>query len=147
VAQSSARNKSGPTQAARSRPQATKQQQAQTKARAPLQQAASTRAVSSSTKAQHLGTFTVRAYTQYPSLHKGPGKTATGTHPTPGRTIAVDPKVIPFGTKIYIEGVGERIAEDRGGSIKGKQIDVFLPTVEHCRRFGRQLRSVQVMVE
>jgi len=89
----------------------------------------------------------VRAYTQYQHPGKGRRKTATGTVPTAGRTVAVDPHVIPLGSKIHIEGVGERIAEDSGGRIKGKKLDLFLPSVEHCRRFGVRLREVQVIAE
>ena len=95
----------------------------------------------------HLGTFTVRAYTQYQRPGTGRRKTATGTVPMVGRTVAVDPHVIPLGSKLHIEGVGERIAEDSGGSIKGKKLDLFLPSVEHCRRFGVRLRDVQVIAE
>lgn len=57
--------------------------------------------------------------------HNGdPDSTATGTYPTPGRTIAVDPKVIPLGSRVYIEGIGWRVAEDVGGMIKDRRIDV-----------------------
>jgi 3D (Asp-Asp-Asp) domain-containing protein len=98
-------------------------------------------------KALSLGAFTLRAYTQYAPAHQAPNKTATGTIPRSGRTVAVDPRVIPYGTKIYIEGLGERIAEDSGASIKGRQLDVFLPTVEHCRNFGVQTRAVKIMLE
>jgi len=100
-----------------------------------------------SVKALSLGSFTLRAYTQYASSKKSPNKTATGTIPLPGRTVAVDPRVIPYGTKIYIEGLGERIAEDSGASIKGRRLDVFLPTVDHCRNFGVQTRDVKIMLE
>ena len=93
-----------------------------------------------------LGSFTLRSYT-HPTSKKVSTKTATGTIPSSGRTVAVDPRVIPFGTKIYIEGLGERIAEDSGANIKGRQLDIFLPSVEHCRHFGVQTREVQVMVE
>ena len=54
----------------------------------------------------------------------GDGLTATGTNVTPGRTIAVDPTVIPYGTEVYIEGYGWRTAEDCGGSVKGNHIDI-----------------------
>jgi 3D (Asp-Asp-Asp) domain-containing protein len=94
-----------------------------------------------------LGSFTLRAYTHFPSPEKALSRTSTGTIPEPGRTIAVDPRVIPLGAKIYIEGLGERIAEDSGAKIKGKQIDVFLPSRDHCRRFGVQSRDVMVMIE
>jgi len=92
-----------------------------------------------------LGSFTLRAYTR--SSRKSSAKTATGTIPSSERTVAVDPRVIPFGTKVYIEGLGERIAEDSGAHIKGRQLDVFLPSAEHCRHFGVQTRDVQVMLE
>ncbi len=94
-----------------------------------------------------LGAFTLRAYTQYGPLKKKPVKTATGTIPEAGRTVAVDPRIIPFGTRLYIEGLGERIAEDTGAKIKGKQIDVFLPSVTHCVRFGVQTQNVQALLE
>lgn len=53
------------------------------------------------------------------------GTTASGTVPTPGRTIAVDPSVIPIGTKVIINGQ-VYVAEDTGSSIKGKKIDIFV---------------------
>ena len=43
------------------------------------------------------------------------------------KVIAVDPSVIPLGTKVYVEGYGEATAEDTGGAIKGHKIDVFIP--------------------
>lgn len=53
------------------------------------------------------------------------GATASGTIPTPGRTIAVDPSVIPLGTRVIINGQ-VYVAEDTGGAIKGKKIDIFV---------------------
>ena len=52
--------------------------------------------------------------------------TAMGTELTDGRTIAVDPSVIPLGQKVYIEGIGERVAEDTGSAIVGNRIDLFV---------------------
>ncbi|EGD50148.1 3D domain-containing protein [Thermoanaerobacter ethanolicus JW 200] len=52
------------------------------------------------------------------------GITATGTKATRG-VIAVDPRVIPLGTRLYVEGYGFGIAADTGGAIKGDKIDVF----------------------
>ena len=53
--------------------------------------------------------------------------TATGTVPTPGRTIAVDPKKIPYGTKVIVDG-HTYIAEDTGGAIKGNKLDICVAT-------------------
>jgi 3D (Asp-Asp-Asp) domain-containing protein len=100
-----------------------------------------------SLKTLPLGSFTLRAYTRYARPNKKPNKTATGAVPVSGRTVAVDPRIIPLGAKIYIEGLGERVAEDSGASIKGRQLDVFLPTFEHCRNFGVQTRDVKIMLE
>ncbi len=70
-----------------------------------------------------LGRFKLTAYSG-PQMGQPEPITATGTAARAGRTVAVDPKVIPLGSKIYIEGLGERIAEDTGGGIKGNHIDV-----------------------
>lgn len=51
------------------------------------------------------------------------------------------------GSKIHIVGVGERIVEASGGRIKGKVLDLFLPSVAHCRQFGVRLRDVQIVLE
>ncbi len=94
-----------------------------------------------------LGTFTMRAYTHPRPQAEALSKTTSGTAPEPGRTVAVDPRIIPLGTRIYIPGLGERIAEDIGRRIKGKQLDIFLPTVQHCRHFGVQTREVMALIE
>ncbi len=52
--------------------------------------------------------------------------------------VAVDPKVIPLGTKIYVEGYGIAIAGDTGGAIKGNIIDLFFNSRSECLQFGRQ---------
>ena len=108
---------------------------------------ASPQGTSHNPQTRALGTFTVRAYTHHQRSVGALSKTASGTLPTAGRTVAVDPQVIPLGSKIHIAGVGERIAEDSGGRIKGKVLDLFLPSVEHCRQFGVRLRDVQVVLE
>lgn len=64
-------------------------------------------------------------------------RTATGTWPSRG-TVAVDPEVIPLGTKLYIEGYGPAVAEDTGGAIKGEIIDLYMETKDECWQWGRQ---------
>ncbi|MFP9075894.1 3D domain-containing protein, partial [Enterococcus faecalis] len=58
--------------------------------------------------------------------------------------VAVDPSVIPLGTRLYVEGYGEAIASDTGGAIKGNIIDVQFPTNAQCEQWGR--RTVQVPI-
>lgn len=64
------------------------------------------------------------------------GITRSGTRVTEGRTIAVDPNVIPLGTWVYIEGIGLRKAEDTGGAVKGKKIDVYYESDSTAKGFG-----------
>ncbi|HMM06592.1 MAG TPA: 3D domain-containing protein [Clostridiales bacterium] len=58
--------------------------------------------------------------------------------------IAVDPSVIPLGTKLYVEGYGYCVAEDTGGLIKGNRIDVYLDSEEECINWG--VKSVTVYI-
>jgi len=51
-------------------------------------------------------------------------------------TIAVDPSVIPIGSRVYIEGLGYFVAQDTGSAIKGKRIDVFMNDLEEALQFG-----------
>jgi len=74
---------------------------------------------------------------------KNDGITATGTQATAGRTIAVDPKVIPLGTEVIIDGQSY-IAEDTGGAIKGNKIDIFCDSHEEAINRGRITREVWV---
>lgn len=71
------------------------------------------------------------------------GRTSIGRLAIPGRTIAVDPKIIPYGSKVYIPSVGWRVAEDTGGDIQGNRIDILMQSEEHALQFGR--RSMYVL--
>lgn len=110
-------------------------------------QSTAAQAAPTKTKSTRMGTFSVTAYSYYRNRHGGLSKTATGTLPQAGRTVAVDPRVIPLGSRVYIEGVGERIAEDTGGKIKGKKLDLFLPSVQECLQFGVRQREVHIMAK
>jgi len=71
------------------------------------------------------------------------GFTARGTRTQLG-TVAVDPRVIPMGSKIYIPGYGWGRAVDTGGAIQGRKIDVWLPTLSQCLQWG--VRDITVTV-
>jgi len=73
-------------------------------------------------------------------------RTATGTWPSRG-TIAVDPEVIPLGTRLHIEGYGEGIAEDTGGAIKGHIIDLYMESEDECWDWGRRTVKVRIIEE
>ena len=72
------------------------------------------------------------------------GQTATGMKPQVG-VVAVDPKIIPLGTKLYVEGYGEAIAGDTGGAIKGNRIDLFMATRGQAMKYGRR-KNVKVRI-
>ena len=102
------------------------------------------------TEKYSVDTFQVTAYSPYDNVSGmendgNPNKTATGTKPRPG-TIAVDPKVIPYGSKIiivYEDGTMEYgNAEDCGGLIKGNIIDVFRHTYKEAVKHGRREATV-----
>ena len=95
----------------------------------------------------YLGDFTITYYCteNYSHTCGGGGTTASGTQVTPYQTAAVDTSVIPFGTKLYIEGVGYRIAEDRGGAVKGNKIDLAVTTHEEALNLGID-RNVKVYI-
>lgn len=85
---------------------------------------------------------TLTAYTAgFESTGKRPGEpgygvTSTGVRVRAGTTVAVDPHVIPYGTKLFIPGIGYRIAEDSGGAIIGRHIDVYYTDVNTALHFG-----------
>jgi 3D (Asp-Asp-Asp) domain-containing protein/peptidoglycan hydrolase CwlO-like protein len=67
----------------------------------------------------------------------GTGVTYTGIKARKG-IIAVDPSVIPLGTKLYVEGYGVAQAADIGGWIKGSRVDLCFESLEECMRYGRR---------
>ena len=74
---------------------------------------------------------------------KSDGITASGTQATAGRTVAVDTRLIPYGTEISIDGK-TYVAEDCGGKVKGYTIDVFFNSHEEALNFGRQTKTVKI---
>ena len=76
-----------------------------------------------------------------------PSVTATGTKPMLG-TIAVDPKCIPYGTMVYIEGYGIGIARDTGAALmryKGTQIDLCMGSHDEAMTWGVKYMTVYVI--
>lgn len=100
--------------------------------------------------------MTATAYDlSYASTGKRPGDryygmTASGTRARPG-VVAVDPRVIPLGTKLYIESLdgwpdyGFATAEDTGGAIKGNKIDLFFESAQQVKKFGRRKVKVYIL--
>jgi len=60
-------------------------------------------------------------------------------------TVSVDPKVIPFGSSLYIEGYGYAVASDSGSAIKGNEIDVYFSSSSECDAWGRKTIKVIVL--
>lgn len=92
---------------------------------------------------EHTMMFKITAYCPCSSCN-GPwsgGITSTGVTAAQGRTIAVDPRVIPYGSKVLIGG-HEFVAEDCGGAIKGARIDLYLDSHERCNSWGVRYLSV-----
>ncbi|MDU0206317.1 3D domain-containing protein [Paenibacillus sp. MAH-36] len=73
------------------------------------------------------------------------GITFSGLKAKEGRTIAVDPAVIPLGSTVFIEGIGIRKAEDIGSAIRGSRIDVFMNDLSQAQEFGVK-KNVKVYV-
>jgi 3D (Asp-Asp-Asp) domain-containing protein len=76
------------------------------------------------------------------------GHTATGldllANPN-AKVIAVDPSIIPLGTKVYVDGYGYAVAADTGGAIKGYKIDVFLSSKAEAYRWGSKKVKITVL--
>ena len=89
-----------------------------------------------------LGVFKTTGYCPCKSCSAGWGRnTCTGAVASAHHTIAVDPRVIPYGTKVMINGV-IYTAEDKGGGVKGHHIDIFYDTHTESRNHGTQNAEV-----
>jgi 3D (Asp-Asp-Asp) domain-containing protein len=72
-----------------------------------------------------------------------PGNTALGI-PVRKGVVAVDPRLIPLGTRLHVPGYGPAIAADVGVAIKGRIIDLWMPSTKAARQWGR--RTVRITV-
>lgn len=98
----------------------------------------------SNSNSNNLATYSMTA-----TAYTGNGFTATGLKPVRDpnglSTIAVDPSVIPLGSKVHVEGYGYAIASDTGGAIKGNKIDLYMNSEAECLSFGRRTVTVTII--
>ena len=93
----------------------------------------------------YMGTFKVTYYCGcYPCSEGWGNMTSTGVRAKEGRTIAVDPSVIPYGTRVLVNGQ-EYIAEDCGGAIKGNDIDIYLEDHDRVYESGVDYYDVYIL--
>ncbi|PAV28844.1 cell wall-binding protein [Virgibacillus profundi] len=93
-------------------------------------------------------TFSVEAtaYTAYCTGCSGITATGVNLKENPhAKVIAVDPNVIPLGTKVYVEGYGHAVAADTGGAIVGNRIDIHLPTKDQAYDWGRRTVTITIL--
>lgn len=89
---------------------------------------------------------TATAYTAYCEGCSGTTAYGIDLRANPNhKVIAVDPKLIPLGTKVWVEGYGEAIAGDTGGAIKGHKIDVFIPSHDLAMQWGVKKVKMRVL--
>jgi 3D (Asp-Asp-Asp) domain-containing protein len=88
--------------------------------------------------------MTMEATAYIPSDGGGSGITATGMVAQHG-VIAVDPNVIPLGSRVFIPGYGMAVAADTGGAIRGNRIDLCMNTYREAINFGRGVVEVYIL--
>lgn len=86
----------------------------------------------------YIGEFSISHYCSCPICTKTPtgSRTATGHIPREGRTVAVDKNIIPLHSVIYVEGIGTLVAEDVGGAVKGKHLDIYISDHQRALNLG-----------
>ena len=91
-------------------------------------------------------TVTATAYTAYCPGCSGTTATGIDLRSNPNqKVIAVDPSVIPLGSRVWVEGYGEAIAGDTGGAIKGKIIDLFMENKQDALNWGRKTVTIKIL--
>lgn len=85
-----------------------------------------------------VGEFSVSYYCSCPKCTGTPkgSRTATGHIPREGRTVAVDKKLIPLHSVIFVEGLGTYVAEDVGGAVKGRHLDIYVSDHQKALNLG-----------
>lgn len=96
----------------------------------------------------YCGEFEISYYDScYQCCGKTNGMTASGEKAQEGVTVAADTSIFPMGSKIYIEGIGWRTVQDRGGAIKGNKLDIYVPSHDSPMPYNKQKLSVWVVLE
>ncbi len=100
------------------------------------------------TNIKNLGIFDITAYDTTECLGDDGNliKTASGMFPKAGHTVAVDRNIIPLGSKLMIDGI-IYTAEDTGSKVQGKVLDIFFDTHEETEDFGRQQKTVYMVLD
>ncbi|HEY6747173.1 MAG TPA: 3D domain-containing protein [Mycobacteriales bacterium] len=91
-------------------------------------------ATSATVRGTALGVFEV-------TCHTGPGVTASG-RPSSREVVSVDRRLFPFGTRLFIDQVGLRVAADTGPAMVGHRLDIWEPSAAACAKFGRKRLNV-----
>ncbi|SDH00082.1 3D (Asp-Asp-Asp) domain-containing protein [Planococcus glaciei] len=118
---------------------------AQASAKAPAQAAAPAKAAASAQSGKEM-TVSATAYTAFCAGCSGVTATGQDLRSNPNqKVIAVDPTVIPLGSKVWVEGYGTAIAGDTGGAIKGNKIDVFIPSQGAALDWGRKTINIKIL--
>lgn len=94
-----------------------------------------------------VGSFKLTGYCPCYACSEGYGtRTASGAKATDGITVAADTRKLPLGTRIYIEGVGERVVQDVGGAVKGNKIDIYVSNHAACYTPAYNQSSAKVYI-
>ena len=105
--------------------------------------------LTTTTPGESSGSTALSTLTMQATAYTGGTLTATGTKPVYNpsgiSTIAVDPNVIPLGSKVYVSGYGTAIAADTGGAINGNIIDVYFNSEADCIAWGRKTVTVEIL--
>ena len=99
-------------------------------------------------KVAYLGKYKITYYCACTQCcGKNNGITASGEKVQEGVTVAADTSKLPFGTRVYIKGIGWRTVQDRGGSIKGNRLDIYISSHNDPMPYNVQNLDVWVEIE
>ena len=100
------------------------------------------------TKVAYIGKYKITYYCACEQCcGKNDGITASGEKVQEGITVAADTSKLPFGTKIYIQGIGWRTVQDKGGAVKGNKLDIYISSHNDPMPYNVQSLDVWVAIE